>query len=542
MEKLNRLEPFFFYTILALLLFPVWSLDFFVTSDGPCHLHNSKILLDWWQVVKRPVYDSFYYINPNFDPNWFYNLLTAPILALVGPAIAEKVFFTFYVLGFGIGFRFLIMEINPKSRFISSLGLLFCYHKLLMMGFFNNSLSMVIWFWVAAWWWRHRSDFRLGILIANALFFLVLYSAHPIGLTFGLMMIVSMILGLLLYESSVNGWKESRVWFEKRLKSFLISALPTLILFAEYIYRSNLSGVSQEHSVKRALWNVIRLSSLTTIDSKEQILAVTTAVLCILFFLGSILLRQKQKGLLPADGLLLFVGLVIFCIISPPNMIAGGLEVSFRMAIIPFIAILCWSATAKFPLWAVIAGQFSALVICIGFLIVRFPFLKASSDYASEIYTCDPNIKDGSTLFVLNYNWNGRTPDGKNITPESWQFTHIDCYLGVGKSLVISDNYEAHFPYFPIKVWWYTDMYALTDKDKINFDHRPPRADILSYYRKTKQNIDYVLMLSYSDEFKDHPYTIEIFDQLAEGYDKTFTSSNARAILYKRKDLVPELK
>lgn len=80
-------------------------------------------------------------------------------------------------------------------------------------------------------------------------------------------------------------------------------------------------------------------------------------------------------------------------------------------------------------------------------------------------------------------------------------------------------------------------MYTATDKDGVNFDHRPPRADILNYPQRSGQNLDYVLLLSYRDEFKDHPYTQEIFSQLGQAYDKTFVSEHGRAILYKRKGL-----
>ena len=115
-----------------------------------------------------------------------------------------------------------------------------------------------------------------------------------------------------------------------------------------------------------------------------------------------------------------------------------------------------------------------------------------------------------------------------------WLFGHVDCYLGTYKDLAISDNYEANFWYFPLVEHWETNMYMQTDKDGINFDHRPPRADINSYKRRTGQQLDYVLLLSYRDEFASHPYTKEIFGQLDAEYQKTYTSALGRAILYKR--------
>ncbi|MBK8196103.1 MAG: hypothetical protein IPK76_23985 [Lewinellaceae bacterium] len=104
MKKLEALEPFIFYAILALWVVPLWSLDFFVTGDGPCHLYNSKILLDWYRGGYKDFYDPFYFLNTNFDPNWLFNLITTPLLAWVSPGIAEKIFLTLYVSGSGWGF------------------------------------------------------------------------------------------------------------------------------------------------------------------------------------------------------------------------------------------------------------------------------------------------------------------------------------------------------------------------------------------------------------------------------------------------------
>lgn len=62
-------------------------------------------------------------------------------------------------------------------------------------------------------------------------------------------------------------------------------------------------------------------------------------------------------------------------------------------------------------------------------------------------------------------------------------------------------------------------------------------ADILSYKRRTGQELDFVLLLSYRDEFKDHEYTKEIFAQLEQGYDRAFVSEFGHAMLYKRRGL-----
>jgi hypothetical protein len=537
-QKLEKIEPYIFAAMLLLWLTPVLFVDYFVTGDGPCHLYNSKILLDWGAKSNRDFFQPYYFLNINFDPNWLFNLLTAPLLAVLGPSMAEKVFFTAYVLGFSLGFRYLIRKINPAAVFISSIGLLFCYHKLLMMGFLNNSLSLALWFWVVGWWWSKRDDHRSSTLIKLAFLILLLFSAHPMGYTYGGMMMAAMLIGLLIFEKQSFGWRQSfdRLW--ARSKNLLLSALPSLILFAEFLYRRDWSGEKVAPDVKGILENIARLTSLRTMNSTERDLAIATAVVCTVFFLGAIVLRLRERRWLAIDGLLVFVGMTFYSILNPPTSISGGLEVTLRMGMVPYFAMLFWASTANFPSWSKLVAYLSAIVLVFGFLATRLPIHQNASDYAREIRTCAPYIKNQSTMLTLNYNWNGCTPAGKDIVNGLWMFTHIDCYLGADRTMVISDNYETHFWYFPIISRWNTDMYTQTDKDGINFDNRPPRADIMGYSRRTRlKDLDYVLMIGFRDEFKEHEYTKEIMGQLNEAYELVFTSEHRRALLYKRKGI-----
>lgn len=537
-KKINQIEPYIFYSLLLVWLTPVWLVDYFVTGDGPCHFYNSKILLDWFDPALRTFYKPYYFLNTNFDPNWLYNLITTPLLMLLGPSMAEKVFFTGYVIGFALGFRYLVTKINYDAKFISTLALLFCYHKLLMMGFLNNSLSLAIWFWVVGWWWSHRDDNSISTLLKLGLIILLLFSAHPMGFTYAGMMIICMLTGLLLVEGQQKGIRESWRLFLSRSKNLVLSALPALILFGEFVFRRDWTGEKTLPNTQAILTGVAKLTSLRTMQSTEQDLATATAVACTVFFLFAILLRLRQRRFLPTDGLLVFVGLSFYSIINPPSNISGGLEVPLRMGMIPFFGMISWSATATFPAWSKFLAQLTAIILVGGFLNTRLPIHRNASDYAKEIRSCAPFIKDTSKLLTLNYDWTGHTPQGNAIANDIWMFTHVDCYLGTDRSVIISDNYETHFWYFPIVARWQTDMYGQTDKDGINFDNRPPRADILSYGRRTRtKDLDYILMLGSTQEFKDHEYTKEINSQLNEAYDKVFTSQFGRAVLYKRRGI-----
>lgn len=528
-------EPIVFAILLLLALLPIWSVAFFVTGDGPCHLYNSKILLDWYRGEAVDFYRPFYFLNPNLDPNWLTNLIQVPLLMLFPAPVAEKVFFSLYILLFAGGFRFLCRQINPDAVFLSALGILFAWSHIVMMGFCNNSLSLALWFWVVGYWWKWRRSTDYLSILALALLFFALYLAHPIGLFFAGLNIIALALGQFFQQAQQGTIQEAWKNLLQQGSKTLLVALPGLILFAHFILKRD--WLSEASPSSSNVWgNLLRMTALVNLSQQEVPLLMPISIFCLLLFGYAVWLRVKERRWLEADGLLIFVILAFAVIMNPPSSLSGGLEVPLRMVMIPFLALLLWMATVSFPQWAKRISMGFAVLITAALLWVRLPIHQAASDYAEEVYSLRYQIADQSRMLVLNYDWTGHTPEGKAIADKIWLFNHIDCYLGAQSSLVISDNYEANFWYFPTVAHWQTNMYTQTDKDGINFDHRPPRADMLSFNRRTQgQDIDYVLVLSPSPEYAQHPYTLEIMEQLNQAYTKVSTTEHGRAVLYRRK-------
>ncbi len=528
-------EPILFTLLLLLALLPIWSVTFFVTGDGPCHLYNSKILLDWYRGEALDFYKPFYFLNPNLDPNWLTNLIQVPLLMLFPAPVAEKLFFSLYILLFAGGFRFLCRQINPDAVFLSALGILFAWNHIVMMGFLNNSLSLALWFWVLGYWWKWRRSTDYLSMLALALWFFALYLAHPIGLFFAGLNIIALALGQFFQQVQQHTFREAWQNLLQQGSKTLLVALPGLILFAHFILKRD--WLSEASPSSSNVWgNLLRMTALVNLSQQEAPFVMPISIFCLLLFGYAVWLRWKERRWLEADGLLIFVVLAFAVIMNPPSSLSGGLEVPLRMVMIPFLALIMWMATVSFPQWVKQISMGFAVLIMAALLWVRLPIHRAASDYAEEVYSLRYQIPDQSRVLVLNYDWDGHTPEGKKIADKIWLFTHVDCYLGAQSSLVISDNYEANFWYFPTVAHWETNMYTQTDKDGINFDHRPPRADILSFQRRTQgQEIDYVLLLSPSPEYAQHSYTLEIMEQLNQAYIKVSTTELGRAILYKKR-------
>ena len=276
------------------------------------------------------------------------------------------------------------------------------------------------------------------------------------------------------------------------------------------------------------------MKALNTLSNQEHTILLLLSLMIISLFAIALFQRIRKKRIHRYDGFMLLFLAVAALFIFPPSSFSGGLEIGIRLGIFPFLCLLFWMATNEFSTRIRYGVSIAAVLFAVGLTIIRLPIQLKASSYASEIVTCADHIKDKSTLLVLNYDWAGKTPEGQVIADAIWLFPHVDCYLGAYKNLVISDNYETNFWYFPLVERWETNMYSQTDKDGINFDHRPPRADMNSYKNRTGQYLDYVLMLSYTNEHEAHPYTQEIFSQLEAEYEKVFTSQHARAILYRR--------
>ncbi len=525
------LEWYLFLAVLAMTVLPIFVVDYVVTTDGPCHLYNSQILYDWHWKGESEFYEPFLFLNKQLEPNWLTNLIQVPLLGLFNAVWAEKIFFLLYLLTFAFGFRTLVLTINPKAGFLSSLGILFAWHHILLTGFTNNAWSIALWFWVVAFWIRSFEREKLSQYLGLALLLFTTYLAHPVGLMMSLIsvVVITFFRGVLLVKDSHK--KALEFLFAQGVK-FLLIALPVLILFGHFFLRRQWKP---ETSGSGALDGFLKLTALVSLSSREEGIVFALALFILVLFSYSLYGKIRSKQLENDDGFLLLVLVVLLLALNPPSGFSGGLDLGIRLGMFPYLCMLFWIAAGSFPSWLRAGIPIVALLFAVTLLSVRLPVQIEASKLAAEVVSCKDHIEERSTLLTLNYDWSGQTPDGQVIADRNWLFRHFDCYLGLYRQLIISDNYEANYWYFPLIERWQTNMYTQTAKDGINFEHRPPRADILSYRQRTGgQDIDYVLLLSYREEFGDHPYTKEIFAQLDAAYTRVFVSENGRAVLYRR--------
>jgi len=530
-------ERWFFFALLVLSLLPVWASGrFFVTGDGPCHVYNSKVLLDYMLGRNLDFYGGFYDLNLHLQPNWLSHISLAVLQLIFAPEIAEKIFLTGYVLLFGFGLRYLLRQINPESIFLSAVGLLFVWHHLLASGFYNFAFSIAIFFWLGGYWLKNRENLagrHLAILMAG---WVVLYFTHAMGAVFSLVLVGSASLTEWLRAARSDGAGAAWEKYKQLLLRTGMAALPMLGLLGWYYWKTPAITGTDSRTFADLWENLIQLRSLILFNSTERDTVKAVAIFTGLLLAGAIWLRFRNRRLEKGDFFILLVALAAWQYFSPANSKAAGLQIPLRIQSFIWLGLLLWSATATFPEWVRRNAPAAAAVLLVVLTFLRFPTQRRASDLVEDYMWCVEKVEDRSTVLVLNYDFNGLDKQGRQIANRQWPFIHAADYLGAYRTVIMSDNYEATKPYFPINWRWQRNMYSQTDKDGINFENRPPRADILSYKRRSEgYDIDYVLFLSYDPRFYDHDYAREIMGQVYQGYEHVAFSPNGKGELWRRK-------
>jgi hypothetical protein len=531
----NR-ERHVFFAMLVLCLVPIWlSGRFFLTGDGPCHVYNARILLDLIRGHNADFYQAFYTLNVHFDSNWSSHILLALLQSFSTPEVAEKLFLSGYVLLFAYGLRRLLRTINPTSAFVSTFGLLFVWHHLLQAGFYNFALSIALFFWVCTLWLTYRSAWTWKRIALLTLLWVLLYATHPVGLGFSIVFVAAGAITEFVMAARKASPKTACTSQRRQLLGLVLAAIPMLLLFGMYLARQPLTPSGTPATLSGLLNDIAQARPLMTLDTAERDMSRLTNLLITLLTLLAVYFRRGACKF--ADFLLVFVAFTFAIYFLQAG--ASGFELMMHRRIQPFlwIGILLWVSTATFPKPVRRVVPFVALAMMIIFLTIRMPILKRASVLTNDYISCLEQIEESSAILVLNYNFNGLDREGQDLTNRNWIFIHAADYLGAYQPSIMSDNYEALRNYFPLQWKSSRNMYVHTAIDGINFENRPPRADIRGYNTTNADHpIDYVLLLCYQEKDARHPYAQEILEQLEESYTLEMTSPLERAQLWKRNE------
>jgi hypothetical protein len=526
-----------FALLLLILLIPIWSFHYFPSQDGPAHLENAALLLDY-QRPDRPLPHDFYVLNANPNPNWLGHLILAGLMLVAPPLIAEKILLSGYVLLLPCAARYVIRIQDSGATFLAVLAFPWVYNWFLHMGFYNFCYSLALFFFVVGYWQKHQDHFGIARTLVLLLLCTLLYFCHPIALVAA---------GLAI--AVLCGWQ---TWTELRnprppssLRHVLFKRLlpPALAFLPASVMTLHFAG---QHA-NRAPTPFLPWQRLQALPEMEALLSFrvqerTYAGLTFLLFLGlTVLCLVVQVLTRPVDrrnGWLIVAGVfLILYLVAPPTM-GTGFYIPERLIPLPFFALMVWFANQprlrrlKWPVEVV------AVLLTLAMLGSHWRVYQEANAYLDEYLSAAPLIEPNSTVLPLCFAQGGRAPDGDVFSPRVRLFLHAAGHLAVQTGAIDLTNYEANTDYFPMEFRPdknpYRHLGLNQEMSEGGLEEEPPK--VAFYPPRAGIPVDYVLLWDWRKDRDDPAATQSIERQLNEGFELIQTSQPRGLMqLYRRK-------
>lgn len=187
------------YAVVAILtalhLAPVWAFDFFPSQDGPAHVHNAAVILEY-RHPDRTVYRDYYELNLQPVPNLLGHLALAAAMTVAPPRVAEKILVSAILLLTLGAMLYLFHVLRPGPSFAWLLPFPLLFHYPLHMGFYNFSLGLPIALFAIGCVLSARGRFGPGRTVLLTGLLLVLYLAHIVAWVFALIACTILVVGV----------------------------------------------------------------------------------------------------------------------------------------------------------------------------------------------------------------------------------------------------------------------------------------------------------------------------------------------------------
>jgi len=512
-------------------LLQVWLPGHYLTGDGPCHLYNAQVVHDLWVGEHVSLYHRFYALIYNPDPNCFTTFALTMLLFIAKGVTAEKLFLTLYLIIYiGGCYKLLFRIAGGLSWWLLAMFIL-VFPLTLAKGFYNFSFSIGVYFWVVWAWIRFMERRNTVTALVFFAFSILLFFTHLLPFVFG-----AFTCGALSLSFAVAGHasaKERMRVFVKNIVFLLLLLLPGLALMTLFMHNEAALGLRLKAHPYRLL-ELAQFKYNITLSNTEKLpsmmVGFSVMILCIIAAVYAAGHRRMHRY----DGItaaLLFAGLVYF--LFPEDFMGRAIDMTIRMQPIVMVLAVC---VLTFRLREGNVKTAGALLLFAGFgwlSAVRMSVMSDVSNALDEYLGVERMIKPGAVVLPLAFSKEGEHTDGKLIADRNSVFHHAAGYLGVGKEMILLDNYEANMGYFPVK--WREEVNPYTYLSRGNgIEGVPPGGNIAAYKQATGVDIDHIIMWCYKPGYLDNGQFRNFYNEITAGYHLVYTSPTRRVLLYDR--------
>lgn len=515
----------------------IWLFDWFPTQDGPSHVDNAIVLLKLLS-GQTSILNDYYQLNPGTYTNWLGSLLLALLTELRPHLEAEKALLWGYLILAPVSFRYALGGLGQASTGLAYFIFPLLYSRLFFMGFHSFCYSLIFYFVMIGYWFRHRDNMKPTQTTILTLLALVTLLWHLFSLIMAGLIIISTAMGDIL----VKGWedhKKGTLSPAKLLRALVrglsipgIILLPSLVLVGFFLTHTE-GGMTYFINPVRLMGHLILGTVMINFGWWELILSGGYTV--VLGLAGWRIFRNRGRepirGL--TVGLALNLAAVMFLYLVMPDETAGGGTISFRLALFVTLSAIILVAgrinTAK-------AGKFilyGPVLVSILFMVFRYQPIVVLNEHLQEYLSGTDRIESGKTILPVSFLSTGHPLE----SALAWRvdfFGHAGGYLTAAKGGVNLRNYEARLNYFPLTYQPGKNPYRFIGIGG-RLAARPPDLDFSDYSGRTGGRVDYVLLWCYDPIHKTEPAGLAVLAQLDEAYHLIFTSPKGLMKIYKQR-------
>lgn len=522
----RRQESLLFAGLVLLHLLPIWLVPFVSTQDGPAHLSMAHAMREIDEPGGGWLRETFQH-NREAIPNRFIFTLLAQVLGFLPLPLAEQVLLSAYAVLLALSARYALRSVRPQAGYLAVLVFPFTYNLLLNLGFYNFCFSLAAFLFSLGFWLRHGRRPGIPRTIGLALLVLWTYFCHPVTLG----VLVGTLLTLASWRALLDLLRGKGLRSLGWLAAPLVASAPAVYLLLSFFQERMAGRVSDMTFLDKAR-QLVALYSLVSLDTR--LVALSLALVLLVGALAAVALRRRlrRRRLLPGDGLILVVLLLVGVYFVAPNEMGQGGFVTHRLNLFPFLVLILWLATVAFPPLLRTSIQSAGAALSMALVAAMLAMWASLAAHMGDILTAAARVEPRSTLVTLSFSNAGEEDDGRRLAHRTWPFVHAGSHIAARVPLVDLSLYEAHENYFPLTYRPERDPFLLLARDPLDLEAEPPRVDLSRY----PGGIDYVLLVWPGAVPADDPAARSIRSQLAAGFERIHVSPEGLAELHRRKD------
>ena len=513
-HKFITTENFFFTILILIHLVPVWAYNFFPSTDGPVHLANVRILHDLLFNKESNIFHEFFLLNKVDLSNWLSYLILMLFNIFLPALIAEKVYLSGYIVLFPLSVRFALSSIKIENKYLSFMIFPFVYSYVFHMGFYSYIYSLIFFFYLIGFWLRCRGSLNYYKIFTLALLSLLTYLFHIVSFVLAYLVITILCIQEVLQHAIIK----KKIDFQKLLqgcKNNLLNThlafVPTLLCIIYFLYKQG-TDRGYHLSLFSKLYKIIKLEALNSFHLYEGIISLGVFFLfvSVTFFTLEIKVRFRNVNYFDSLFVAALCSLTIYFI--APDLISGGSMMNPRLALYPFFILILWFGNTNYN--ETIKRYIVAASMAFAFLILTIHSVSYSkaNEYIKQYVNSFDHIESKSTLLPLYFK------KKVHLSSKVKNLVNLGFYITIQKDVVNLDNYQAAKGYFPI--------IFKEELKPIEYVSNPPIADLIAYSKRTKKDVEYVLLWGDYARFNDNPKFKLIFRQLAEDYNLVYTNQD----------------